>query len=65
MLPAAWTAICAGEDVGEDCEVLRSQIYVKEGFPTNAINILSIQVGIWNDKKVTIFTNEYDNELVI
>ena len=55
MLPAAWTAVCAGEDVGEDCEVLRSQIYVKEGFPTNAINILSIQVGIWNGKNCDFF----------
>ena len=57
MLPAAWTAVCSGEDVGEDCEVLRSQIYVKEGFPTNAMNLLTIQVGKWNVKKHDYFYN--------
>ena len=44
MFPAAWSAICSAEDLGEDCEVIRARLYEKEGFVTNAMNMLRVSV---------------------
>lgn len=46
VIPAAWSAVCKAEDEGEDCEVIRSQLYDREGYVTNAINTLTIRVLI-------------------
>lgn len=46
MYPAAWSAVCSAEDLGEDCEVIRARLYEKEGFVTNAMNLLRVTVGV-------------------
>ena len=51
VIPAAWSAVCSAEDEGEDCEVIRARLYDKEGFVTNAMNILTVRVCFkeWNE----------------
>ena len=46
VYPAAWSAVCSAEDLGEDCEVIRARLYEKEGFVTNAMNLLRVTVGV-------------------